>query len=124
GGNTPFYSLVYAIVPGTKYFRAPSTMLYVVSFATAVLAAFGAERIVRMENRARYLIAWGGAALAIGALGAVGALTNVGVSIAGPDRADLVLANDGALRVGALRTMVFILLATASAFLIATKRVS
>ncbi|MFP5354769.1 MAG: hypothetical protein ACLGIK_06380 [Gemmatimonadota bacterium] len=124
GGNTPFYSLVYAIVPGTKYFRAPSTMLYVVSFATAVLAAFGAERIVRMENRTRYLLAWGGAALAIGALGAVGALTNVGVSIAGPDRADLVLANDGALRVGALRTMVFILLATASAFLIATKRVS
>jgi hypothetical protein len=33
GGYTPFYSIVYAVVPGTKYFRAPSTMLYVVSFA-------------------------------------------------------------------------------------------
>lgn len=124
GGNTPFYSLVYALVPGTKYFRAPSTMLYVVSFSTAVLAAFGAERIVRMENRTRYLTGWAIAALAIGALGASGALTNVGVSIAGPDRANLVMANDGALRVGALRTMVFILLATACAFLISTKRVS
>ncbi len=124
GGNTPFYALVYAVVPGTKYFRAPSTMLYVVSFATAVLAAFGAERIVRLENRRRYVIGWVVAALAIGALGASGALTNVGVSIAGPDRADLVLANDGALRVGALRSMVFILLATATAFVVSTKRIS
>ena len=44
GGNTPFYQLVYALVPGSKFFRAPSTILFVVSFATAVLAAFGAER--------------------------------------------------------------------------------
>lgn len=124
GGNTPFYSLVYAIVPGTKYFRAPSTMLYVVSFCAAVLAAFGAERVVRLEDRRRYFVGWGIAGLAIGALGALGALTNLGVSIAGPDRADLVLANDGALRVGALRSMVFILLAAATAFVVATKRIS
>src|SRR6185503_6439228 len=39
GGFTPFYNLVYAVVPGTKYFRAPSTMLLVVAFAVAVLAA-------------------------------------------------------------------------------------
>lgn len=124
GGNTPFYSLVYAFVPGTKYFRAPSTMLYVVSFSTAVLAAFGAERIVRLEHRRRYIVGWVVAALAIGALGALGALTNVGVTIAGPDRADLVLANDGALRVGALRSMVFILLVAATAFVVSTKRIS
>jgi len=31
GGFTPFYHLVYAIVPGTKFFRAPSTMLMVVT---------------------------------------------------------------------------------------------
>lgn len=124
GGNTPFYSLVYALVPGTKYFRAPSTMLFVVSFCTAVLAAFGAERIARLEDRRRYVMGWGVAALVIGALGALGALTNLGLSIAGPDRADLVLANDGALRVGAIRSMVFILLAALTVFVVATKRVS
>lgn len=124
GGSTPFYALVYAIVPGTKFFRAPSTMLFVVAFCTAVLAAFGAERIVRTQERRRYLLGWTVAAVCIGLLGALGAFTNLGVSIAGPERADLVLANDGALRVGALRTMVFILLTVGVAMVVATRRVS
>lgn len=124
GGYTPFYSIVYALVPGTKYFRAPSTMLYVVSFCTAVLAAFGAERVVRLENRRRYALGWIVTALLIGVLGASGALTNVGVSIAGAERADYVMANDAALRIGALRSMVFILMAVAVAFVVSTRRVS
>ncbi|MBK9407110.1 MAG: YfhO family protein [Gemmatimonadetes bacterium] len=124
GGYTPFYSLVYALVPGTKYFRAPSTMLFVVSFCAAVLAAFGSERIVRLENRRRYAIGWIIAAVLIGVLGASGALTNVGVSIAGAERADYVMANDGALRVGALRSMLFILMAVGIAFVVSTRRVS
>ncbi|MCC6774502.1 MAG: hypothetical protein IT360_25225, partial [Gemmatimonadaceae bacterium] len=124
GGNTPFYSLVYAVVPGTKYFRAPSTMLYVVAFCAATLAAFGAERVMRFENRRRYLIGWAVAGVAIGLTGALGAFTNLGVSIAGPERADLVLANDNALRLGSLRAMVFILLAVGVATTVATRRVS
>lgn len=124
GGNTPFYLLVYNLVPGTKYFRAPSTMLYVVAFCAAMLAAFGAERIVRLEQRRRYLLGWAVAAVVIGLLGGLGALTNVGVGIAGPERADLVMANDGALRVGALRTMVFILLTVGVAVMVSTRRVS
>ena len=51
---TPFYQLVYALVPGTKFFRAPSTILYVVSFAVAVLAAFGTERVLALAIRPRY----------------------------------------------------------------------
>lgn len=124
GGNTPFYSLVYAVVPGTKYFRAPSTMLFVVAFCAATLAAFGAERVMRMEYRRRYLVGWAVASIAIGALGALGAFTNLGVSIAGPERAELVLANDDALRVGSLRAMVFILLAAGVAMVVTTRRVS
>jgi hypothetical protein len=124
GGNTPFYSLVYALVPGTKYFRAPSTMLYVVAFCAATLAAFGAERLVRLEQRRRYLMGWAFAAVVLGALGGLGALTNMAVSIAGPERADFVLANDGALRVGALRAMVFILLTVGAGVMVSTRRVS
>ena len=35
--------IVYAIVPGTSSFRAPSTMMFATMFALAVLAAFGTE---------------------------------------------------------------------------------
>ena len=39
GGFTPFYNLVYWIVPGAKFFRAPSTFFYLAQFAIAVFAA-------------------------------------------------------------------------------------
>ena len=39
GGNTPFFRLIYELVPGTKFFRAPSTIVYVFTFAISVLAA-------------------------------------------------------------------------------------
>ena len=45
GGNTPFYHLII-LVPGTKYFRAPSTIIYITAFSVAVLAAIGAERLL------------------------------------------------------------------------------
>jgi hypothetical protein len=123
GGNTPFYRLVYAVVPGTKFFRAPSTMLYVVSFGVAVLAAFGAERAVHRDVNRRYLIGWAIAVLAIGVIGAIGGLTNLGVSVAQPEQTNLVLENDAAIRGGALRSTLFGAMALACLFLLATGRV-
>jgi len=123
GGNTPFYRLVYAIVPGTKFFRAPSTMLYVVSFGVAVLAAFGAERAVHRDVGRRYLIGWAVAVLGIGVIGAMGGLTNLGVAVARPDQTDYVLANDAALRGGSLRSMLFGAMGLTCLFLLATGRV-
>ena len=122
GGYTPFYRLIYAIVPGTKFFRAPSTMLYVISFGVAVLAAFGAERAVHRDVSRRYLIGCAIAVLGIGVIGAVGGLTNLGVSLAQPDQIDRVMANDGALRVGALRSTLFGALALTCLFMLATGR--
>ena len=123
GGYTPFYRLVYAIVPGTKYFRAPSTMLYVISFGVAVLAAFGVDRAVQRDIGRRYLVGWAIAVIGIGVIGAIGGLTNLGVSIAQPQQTDLVLANDAALRVGALRSTLFGALALTCLFLLATGRI-
>lgn len=37
GGETPAFHLIYAVVP--KFFRAPSTVLFLFSFASAVIAA-------------------------------------------------------------------------------------
>jgi hypothetical protein len=123
GGNTPFYRLVYAIVPGTKFFRAPSTMLYVVSFGVAVLAAFGAERAVYRDVNRRYLIGWAVVVLAIGVIGAVGGLTNLGVTVADPTQTNLVLENDAAIRGGALRSTLFGAMALACLFLLSTRRI-
>src|ERR1044071_7292252 len=54
GGFTPFYRLIYALVPGTKFFRAPSTMLYMVTFSICVLAAVGSERLLNRAPRTSY----------------------------------------------------------------------
>ena len=124
GGYTPFYRLVYAIVPGTKFFRAPSTMLYVISFGAAVLAAIGAERAAYRDVSRRFLIISGGIVLAVGLIGAVGGLTNLGVSLAEANQVDRVYANDAALRVGAWRSTLFGVLATTCLFLLATGLVS
>ena len=120
GGFTPFYRLVYALVPGTKYFRAPSTMLYVVQFCGAVLAALGAERLLARAARPRYAYAWLGVAAVVGVLGATGALTNLGASLALPQLAPRVDANAGAVAIGAWRS--FLAVAVVCALLLAVHR--
>ncbi|MGH7655924.1 MAG: hypothetical protein ACREN6_14805, partial [Gemmatimonadaceae bacterium] len=57
GGHTPFYHLII-LVPGTKYFRAPSTIIYITAFSVAVLAAIGVERVLRGQVARRYAMAW------------------------------------------------------------------
>ncbi|MFN2564276.1 MAG: YfhO family protein [Gemmatimonadaceae bacterium] len=107
GGHTPFYRIVYALVPGTKFFRAPSTMLYVVSFSIAVLAGLGVDRaLTRGGVSPRYLVAWVAAGLVVAALATSGALTNVATTLAIPQLADRVEQGAGALTVGAWRSLV------------------
>lgn len=105
GGYTPFFSIVYALVPGTKYFRAPSTMLYVVSFGTAVLAGFGVERALRRGVSVRYVLAWVGVATAIALMATAGMLTNLAGSFALPQLAAKVDENATALTLGAWRSL-------------------
>ena len=51
GGYTPIYRLYYAVLPGTKLFRAPNIVLYVVSMSLIVMAALGFEWIARLRER-------------------------------------------------------------------------
>lgn len=108
GGNTPFYQLVYAIVPGSKYFRAPSTIFFVTTFAVSVLAAFGAERALQGALSRRFMI--GALAFAGGiALLATGGLfealaTNLSVF---PDTFYKIEAGAGSVIRGAWRSFVF-----------------
>jgi hypothetical protein len=109
GGNTPFYHLVYAVVPGSTFFRAPSTILYVSAFACAVLAAFGAERALAGKGTGRYAIGWGSFALVVGVLATSGAFTKLAMSILGDGRGDLIEANASSVVVGAWRSAVAVL---------------
>jgi hypothetical protein len=105
GGYTPFYRLVYALVPGTKFFRAPSTMLYVISFCIAVVAALGTDRaLARRGARARYLLAWLGMGLGVAVLATSGALTSIATTLAIPQLLERVDENATAVTLGAWRS--------------------
>ena len=128
GGSTPFYHLVYALVPGSKFFRAPSTMLFIVTFATAILAALGTERVLARQVGVRYALGWaiGGAVIAL--LATSGALTNLAQSIAasspyaGSQLDAMVASNNGAVVGGAWRSFVFVVLAAGLVWALAQSR--
>lgn len=108
GGSTPFYSIVYAIVPGTKFFRAPSTMLFLVSFTLAMLAAHGVERIRLREISMRRVYVLAGVAGFVALLAVVGAFSNLAETMVGPERYEA-LGDPGAVRLDGLRTLLFAL---------------
>lgn len=113
GGNTPFYQLVYAAVPGSKFFRAPSTILYVVAFSTAVLSAFGTDRILSGTMSVRYAAFWTGFAVLVGLMATTGGFTNISISMFS-ERAELIEANATNVIVGAWRAALFVLATVAT----------
>ncbi len=108
GSGTPFYHLVYAIVPGSKFFRAPSIIFFMTSFAAVMLAAVGLERILARRVGTRYIAGWGIFAALVALLASGGMLTNVAQTIAagfaGNQLYDRVQANNAALVFGAWRS--------------------
>jgi hypothetical protein len=127
GGYTPFYHLVYAIVPGTKFFRAPSTMLYVVSFCIAVLAALGADRaLVRWDVRLGYLLGWLGFGVIVAILAGSGALRTIALTLAPqfPQFLDRAERSAGPQTLGALRSLLPLMAVAAVLFALAIRRLS
>jgi hypothetical protein len=124
GSATPFYHIPYAIVPGTKYFRAPATIFFVGTLAIALLACVGTERLLERRISRRYLIGWLIGAGVITILASVGALTSMAESFVDESRFDRVLANRGALFVGAWRSFFFIALVAALGFAVLREKVS
>ena len=108
GSSTPFYRIPYAIIPGTKYFRAPATIFFVGTLAIALLASAGAERFLQRRVSRKYLIGWLIAGGVIALLASVGGLTSVAESFVDEKLFDRVLANKGDLIVGAWRSFFFV----------------
>jgi hypothetical protein len=84
GGYTPFFKLILAIpLFGAKYFRAPSTMIYVTAFSVSVLAAIGMERVLARRVSPKYPIAWAIAAGVFGVLMSVGGYSALSSAVLG-----------------------------------------
>ena len=110
GGATPFYRIPYAIIPGTKYFRAPATIFFVGTLALALLACAGTERLLQLRVSRKYVVGWliGGGVIAV--LASVGALTSIAETFADPRAIDRVQANQSAVFLGAWRSFAFVVL--------------
>ena len=124
GGYTPFFSLVYAIVPGTQSFRAPSTMLYVVSFCVAVFAGIGADRALTTGIKTRYAIGWLVGGLVIALLASAGAIGNLSAGFALPGRETRVDENASNIVIGAWRSFVVLAVTLGVLFAASRKRIS
>lgn len=112
GGSTPFFHLVYAVVPGTKFFRAPSTMMFVFAFSTALLAALGTERLLAGKVSQKYAVGWLVAGGAVALMATAGFFTAAAQRLLVDTRfADAVDANAGAVTMGAWRSFLFVALA-------------
>ena len=110
GSATPFYQLVYAVIPGAKFFRAPSTMLFVTAFSISILASFGAERVLAGKATARLAIAWAVFALSVAVIATGGGLTRFALSLFGDVRGDQITANASHVVLGAWRSALFVVL--------------
>ena len=111
GAHTPFYNIPFYLVPGTRYFRAPDSVFFIGTLGIAVFAARGVERALAAEVTRKFITGWAIFAAAIALLAATGVLTSVARSVAPEGRLDAVDANTGALIVGALRSLVFVIVA-------------
>ena len=111
GGNTPFYQLIYNLVPGSKFFRAPSTVFFVATFAMAILAGFGAQGLIEKAPSRRFVLAGAGTIVLFLVMGVTGMLSGLASAFAGPELSELVTRNSGALLGGTVRAMVFAALA-------------
>lgn len=124
GGDTPFYRIPYAVVPGTKFFRAPETVFFVGTLAIAFLVAVGAERFLRREVKARYLAIWAGFAAVIALFAMTGILDGIAGTIARPELIQLVDANSDAVKIGSLRSLFFVLATAGVLYAFMQRRIS
>lgn len=127
GGSTPFYHLVYALVPGSKFFRAPSTMLFMIGFAVAVLAALGTEEVELRPVSTRYAIGWLIAAAVVALLASIGGFSSlakvIASSWAGDQADDAINANNAAVIIGAWRAFLVVALSALTVWMLDRRRI-
>src|SRR5581483_4009313 len=110
GGATPFFHLIYWLVPGTKFFRAPSAFFFIAGFALAALAGEGVDAMLTRRVSRRYVFVAAGVAAFIAILAVSGALVTFGGTFAPTELYDRVVANASNVTFGAIRALIVVLL--------------
>ena len=126
GGFTPFYEVVFALVPGAKFFRAPSTFFYLAMFAIAVFAARGTEQLLTKGFTRRYLYAWLGFGTVMLLLAVTGGLRAVFLGVV-PELHMQEFSDAtarGAMSLGAVRSLFVVLALVGVAVLLERKRIA
>jgi len=132
GGSTPFFHVILAIVPYTKYFRAPSTMIFETAFAVSMLAAIGMERVLSSRVGTKYALGWAIAAVAVAVLMSVGGYASISSALAdGFDRltggayafAQRADQNSASAILGIWRSTLFVLLGAGTIWALARERI-
>ena len=126
GGFTPFYELVYAIVPGAKFFRAPSTFFYLAMFAISVFAARGTELLLSKGFTRRYVFGWVGFGAVMLLLAVTGVLRELFVGVVPEGRMERFASASAAAAtsVGAIRSLLVVLALAGLALMLERKRVA
>jgi hypothetical protein len=122
GGATPFFHLVYLLVPGTKYFRAPSAIFFIASFALAALAGEGVDAMLARRVSRTYVLVAAGVAAFIAILAVSGALVTFGGTFAPTQLYDKVVANASHVTFGAIRALVVVLVAGGAILVVSRER--
>ncbi len=110
GGHTPFYRPFFELMPLLSKIRAMGMVFYLVAFPVSLLAAIGLERVLARTVPTRTVMFVVGAFAVFALLGTVGALQGLTETLAITERYEAVMANAEALRGGALRLLVFVVL--------------
>ena len=131
GGSTPFFRLIYELVPGTRFFRAPSTIIYVFALSLSVLAALGVERLLARQVNLKIVYGWLAFGVLVALLASTGALAsaakgtaasmaaNIAAQYGYPEAAipqiadQFITANAPEITRGAWRSLLFLVLAVA-----------
>jgi hypothetical protein len=77
GDLTPFYGLLYRVVPPFRVFRIPARFLNVVSFGMALLAGVGAQRLLDAREHDQRIRQWTKSLIVLVALIVIGTVVGV-----------------------------------------------
>jgi len=113
GGHTPFYHIPYAIVPGTKFFRAPNSVFFVGTMALAFLCAAGVEHSLDLKVGKKYLYGWLGFGALIALLATTGVLGSIAQGLAQEQQVDRAIGNSVNLLQGSWRSFAFVIMTVA-----------
>ncbi|MDZ4863911.1 MAG: YfhO family protein [Gemmatimonadota bacterium] len=110
-GHTPFYRIWFEFMPMMKKMRAVGMVFFLVAFPVAILAGFGLDRLLTGEITVRRLLFLTGGLAVFALLGIAGVLQSVAELLVIPQRMEQAALNAEPLRAGAVRLLLFVVLA-------------